>query len=181
MEYEYPIEKFSFKPSIINVPKWFSLNLGKVFEIHILEDQEMHGYVFFVLVLPEKTDPDEGGTLKEVFNSHFYNLPSHQTYSIPREEFDLSKLPDLASFEIKHFSDPREYRVDSCGIYMQIKGTSFFGYAFIEDDLFSFDKDVYLENANDEQELNKEKEVQKKMDALEKLDINIMRDHKNDS
>jgi hypothetical protein len=173
MEYKYPIAKFSFEPTILNPPQWITLDVGKVFEIHAFDDEEAPGFIFFVLVLPEKTDRIDGGTFMQIFYSRFTEQTGGFNYSIPKEEFELEKLPGLVRFEIRPFGNPRKRKyVESCGIYMRIDGTSYYGCAPLEseDRIFAFDLNNYLENADDKSELSKIESVEKKLESLEQMD-----------
>ena len=183
MEYKYPINRFKFDPSILNPPQWITLDVGKKFEVQAFDDEETPGFIFFVLVLQDKIDRDDGGTFMQIFYSRFVDRPAGLNYSIPKEEFELEKLPELVRFEIRPFENPRKRKfVESCGIYMRIDGTSYNGCAPIEceDGIFTFDLECYLKNADDELELNKEEFVEKKLENLDDMDIRITQDHKDD-
>lgn len=175
MEYRYPIETFKFEPSVIKVPHWICLDIGKEFEIHILDDTELPGYIFCALVLPEKIDPDEGGIFMEEFKNRFYNTASGETYSIPKEEFELPKLPDLVHFEVKPMDHPR----DLCGLYMQIDGSTYFGCASLwgEDRLYSYDEEYYHEHLENGPGDKKEKLIEKKFDELDDFESDFPLGH----
>jgi hypothetical protein len=181
MEYKYPIETFKFNPSVINTPQWITLDLGKEFEIRVFDDVDMPGYIFLALVLPEKIDRDDGGIFMQEFYNRFYMASGSGTYSIPKEEIELSQLPELANFYVKHIGDARKRKyVESCGIYLKLETSTFHGCAPLEydDRIFNFNIDLYLKSANDESEIAKTKFVENKMEDLTNLDIEIMRDQK---
>ena len=173
MEYRYPIETFKFKPAAIHTPNWITLDIGKEFEIHILEDINLPGYIFCVLVLPEKIDPDDGGIFMQEFKNRFYNTSDGETYSILKEEFELSRLPDLVNFEIKPIDNPRNL----CGLYMQINGSTYFGCAPLwnEDRLYSYDVEYYHEHLKNGPGDKKEKLIEKKFDELDDFESGFPR------
>jgi hypothetical protein len=179
MEYKYSVGQFTFSSSVLTVPPWITLNIGKTFEIIAFNDEDTPGYIFFVLVLPEKIDPNDGAVFMKLFYGRFSKDPF---YSIPKTELELDKLPELVRFGIRPSENPRENTyVSSCDIIMRIEGTSYYGTAELrEDDLFTFDLKSYLQNSTDQLQYLKEETIYKEIEKLGYLDQEMYCSHKDD-